>query len=393
MNRLMPFTLLLPALVSVTVARDAQANPMDLAPERLQTCTDPSKFTPPTPCGEWRTNGAAITGNYYRADNAAFAKLMSQYAMAIAPTAMHPARTTGYGGFEMSLFGTMTTISKDEAFMKMGTEGPIGANTNQFASSNATPDSVLQLYGVSGRKGLPYGFELQGSVAYMANTELVSMGGGIRWSIFEGFRKGVPGAIPDISVGGYVNTLTGSSKVKITVPALDVQISKPFTVANQLIIQPYIGWQLVWVSVDSAVVDGTPKLDGLSKCNGRVATPAERAAGDTGEFHCQDRTASGSVDAAPKGGAQDSQKLDLNNNMVFSNLRYTRQRAMLGIAFRYEIAHFILHAMTDIVDPEKGVKDGGFCSKQPGDGSNCVDHRIDGLAKQWTFGFTAGVTF
>ena len=90
----------------------ASANPMDLAPERLtQRCTPKANpGNPDVPCGEAfiaPAGGANIT-NYYRPDNAAWAKLVSQYAMAIAPTAMHPARTTGYGGFEMSLFGSLT---------------------------------------------------------------------------------------------------------------------------------------------------------------------------------------------------------------------------------------------------------------------------------------------
>ncbi|GAC1574534.1 MAG: hypothetical protein NVS3B20_06150 [Polyangiales bacterium] len=352
--------------------REAAANPMDLAPERLKTCD----ATVGIPCGEWRAQGASIRGNYFQPDKSAWAKLMSQYAMAIAPTAMHPARTTGYGGFEMSLFATATTVSRDEDFMKKGTEGAI--SEGKFPSSNASPDGVLQIFGVTGRKGLPYGFELQGSVGYIANTELVSLGGGIRWSVFEGFRKGALGAVPDVSVGGYVNTLTGSSKVKMTVPALDVQISKPFTVADQLTIQPYLGWQMVWITADSSVVDGTPAIDGLGKCNARPAIASERTAGDTGEFHCQDRGpgVDGKYSEPAKGSIQDSQKLDLNNNMVFPNIRFRRQRAMVGVLVRYEIAHLLLHVMTDIVDPESGG-----------------DERIKGLAKQWTFGLTSGVSF
>jgi hypothetical protein len=351
---------------------DAAANPMDLAPERLtMPCTPKDSPGGPVPCGEAYTAPAGTgpnVNNYYRPDNAAWAKLVSQYAMAIAPTAMHPARTTGYGGFEMSLFGTITTVSKDEDFMKRGTEGSI--NNGKFSSSGS-PDGALGVYGVTGRKGLPYGFELQATIGYIANTELVVMGGGIRLSPFEGFRKGVLGAFPDISVGGYVNTLTGTNKVKMTVPALDVQVSKPFVIANQLILQPYIGWQMVWVTADSGVVDATPATDGLKGCGARPPTPTEQAAGDTGEYHCQPGPG-----GKPTAAEASASKLDLNNNMVFNNVRFKRQRLFFGVSFKYEIAHLLLHAMTDITDPASGG-----------------DARIEGLARQWTLGMMTGVSW
>ncbi|GAC1552387.1 MAG: hypothetical protein NVS3B10_14560 [Polyangiales bacterium] len=364
------------AFVGVTFgAARAEANPLDFAPERLTApCTPKTRPGGDVPCGGAFIGpaGANVT-NYYRPDNAAWAKLVSQYAWAIAPAAMHPARTTGYGGFEFSLFGTISTISKNDEFMRRGTEGAI--NGGKFPTENGSPDGVLQIYGVQGRKGLPYGFEIQGSAGYMANTEMVILGGGIRLSPFEGFRKGGLGVLPDISVGGYVNTLTGTNKVKMTVPAVDVQVSKPFTVANQVVVQPYLGWQMIWIDVDSGVVDATPKVDGLGNCNARPPTPAEQAAGDSGEFHCQ----SGGGAAGPLGppdAKANAAKLDLNNNLVFNNVRFRRQRVFVGLAFRYEVAHLLLHAMTDLSDPASGG-----------------DERISGAARQFTFGVATGVSW
>lgn len=347
----------------------ARANPMDLAPDRLTTCDK----TSPLACGEVRLNaaGTGYDANYYRADNAAWAKLLSQYAMAIAPLPMHPARTTGYGGFELSLFGQITTVTKDDVLAR-GTEGAITAS-NKFPSKNESPDGVLQLYGVTGRKGLPYGFELQGSVGYMANTELVALGGGIRLSPFEGFRS-----LFDLSAGGYVHTLTGTSKVKVTVPSFDIQISRAFVIANQVVITPMAGWQMVWINADSSVIDTTSNVDGLANCNARPATPDERRAGDTGEFHCQDKLPDGTLKDSASGAA----KLDLNNNVVFKNMRaYRRQRLLLGVSIRYELAHLMLTAAPDLMNPADGAADE--------DGKK----RLDGLAKQWTFGAQLGLSW
>ncbi|MFI5302044.1 MAG: hypothetical protein ACHREM_28470, partial [Polyangiales bacterium] len=218
------------ACASLAWSANASANPMDFATERLGVCSDGSApstaaatATAPFPCPK---TAASPNGTYMIPDNAAWAKLVTAYAIAITPPPMMPARTTGYGGFELSLFGTITTIDSGQSYFQRGTQGPIGTTggASSFPSSNGSVDPVLQLYGIRGRKGLPYGFELQVSIAYMADTEMVALGGGFRWAIFEGFRKGLSKYIPDVSIGGSVNTLTGSNEVKITVPTLDVQI-------------------------------------------------------------------------------------------------------------------------------------------------------------------------
>ncbi len=369
---------------------EAHANPMDLAPERLNSCFQESSI----PCGTAQVQGNAVVGNYLRADNAAWAKLLSSYAVAMAPNSMRPARTTGYGGFEMSLFGQFTTIDKNADYIEKGTEGPL-SDSKRYSSRNNSAEGLLQIYGVTGRKGLPYGFELQGTVGYMANTELVMLGGGIRLSPFEGFRKYL-----DISVGGYVHTLTGTAKVKVTVPALDFAVSRRFVIANTVIFQPYVGWQMLWINADSGVVDTTPQKDGLGDCNARPATQAERDAGDTGEFHCQQRAGTSLVDA-PNGSSEALAKLDLNNNVVFQNMRqYRRQRGFIGLAWRWENLSIILpHVMYDLIDPSDGAPGGTFTDNADYDKTNGQakskdnKERLKGLPKQWTFGATVGLAW
>jgi len=381
-------------------SRPARANPMDLAPERLNTCWQEAGIA----CGQ--PNPAdPRTGNYFRPDNAAWGKLLASYAMALAPNSMRPARTTGYGGFEMSLFGQFTTIDKNASYIEKGTEGPI-SDSKRYSSRNNTAEGLLQIYGVTGRKGLPYGFELQGTVGYMASTELVMLGGGIRLSPFEGFRKWF-----DISFGGYVHTLTGTNKVKVTVPAFDVAVSRQFVIANTVIFQPYVGWQQIWINADSGVVDTTPQTDGLGACNARPATDAERTpgkilpsgqpnVGDTGEFHCQQKVGTTYQEAGP-GSPETLAKLDLNNNVVFQNMRsYRRQRAFLGLAWRWENLSVILpHVMYDLIDPSEGAPGGTFqdnadIDKTTGQSkSKPNSERLKGLAKQWTFGATVGLAW
>jgi hypothetical protein len=230
----------------------------------------------------------------------------------------------------------------------------------------------------------------------MANTELVILGGGIGLSPFEGFRKWF-----DVSFGGYVHTLTGTSKVKVTVPAFDIAVSRQFAIANTVVFQPYVGWQMLWINADSGVVDTTPKTDGLGNCNARPANAAERAAGDTGEFHCQGRAGGAITGDAANGSPEALAKLDLNNNVVFQNMRsYRRQRAFAGLAWRWENLSVILpHVMYDLIDPADGAPGGTFndnadIDKTTGQSkSKPNSERLAGMSKQWTFGATVGLAW
>src|SRR5437868_6494803 len=114
----------------------ARAEPMDLAIERLVTygdqCRDQS--------GHYR-GGVAC-----QPDNRAFKRLVNQLGFALAPTAMHSARTTGYGGFNLALEATYTSLSSDADYWKRGTQGAPDPSTNRTPTSNQSPVSVLQNY-------------------------------------------------------------------------------------------------------------------------------------------------------------------------------------------------------------------------------------------------------
>jgi hypothetical protein len=288
-------------------------------------------------------------------------KFATEFAMALAPTGMHPARTTGYGGVELAFFTQFTTISADQSYWQKGTEGAVTASNN-YPASNPSPDSLLALFGLTARKGLPYGFELQGSIAYVNHTQLSVLGGGIRWSPFEGFRPYV-----DLSVGGYVNTMAGTNKMHITVPSVEAHLSRSFTIARNVMIQPYFGWQMLWLFVDSGVVDLTPLTDPLVGCGARPPTPAEISAGNTGQIQCN-------LDV--------NQRLDLNNNHVFMQIHgVSRMRLLGGVHVRYENAFLLAHIMGDIVNPDQGTTD------------PVIQSYYWGMPKQVTIGLEGGVTW
>src|SRR3954466_10774010 len=96
-----------------------QAEPMDLAIERL--VANPSACLSSDGSGQFVPRGSDPSLKC-QPDNLAFKRLVSQLGFALAPTAMHAARTTGYGGFNLALEATYTSLSSDADYWKRGTQ-------------------------------------------------------------------------------------------------------------------------------------------------------------------------------------------------------------------------------------------------------------------------------
>jgi len=158
------------SLAAVCVsARSASAAPMDPVPDRF------SLSPPGTNC-----QNVTSTASYQPciANNISWSNMMSELGYAIAPSAFHPARTTGLGGFALSLEASFAHINANATdstgtqYWHVGTQGDVNPNTNAFSGVNKYPDSILQIYTLKARKGLPFGFEITGALGYIANTTL-----------------------------------------------------------------------------------------------------------------------------------------------------------------------------------------------------------------------------
>ena len=171
------------SVATLLAASTARAGSMDPATERL--VVQPSGLSNGATCQSVAANPAsAPDGNpndYLCAPaNIAFANLISELGFAMAPNAFHPARTTGFGGFELSVEASYTKINSDAfstepngtkiQYWHAGTQGPTNPATNSFGPMNDSPDSVLQIYALKARKGLPLGFEVTGVLGYMVNS-------------------------------------------------------------------------------------------------------------------------------------------------------------------------------------------------------------------------------
>ena len=336
------------AVAMIAIQSEATAEPMDPALERL--VLNPGCHQKPSPSGGvgdfgvWNPIGGAGADGRCRPDNAAFTRLVSQYGFAVAPTAMHSARTTGYGGFELSLEGSLTSMDDGSDYMKYGTRGSVDPSTNKRSIQNNAPDKYAQVYYLKARKGFPFGLELAGLLGYMNHTSFMIIGSDIRMSLLEGFRQGALGVLPDIAVGGGVRTVTGTPQLQLTTVGVDVQISKPLPLADSSVLTPYVGYQYLWIFGDSGLIDTTPNTDPVGMCGyagpnnpGTPGTPVGSANGDKpydGQPVCDGGT-----------------PLDFNNTFVFNQVRVKRQRIILGANYRWEMVLFGVQYLTDLSDP------------------------------------------
>lgn len=342
------------------VPKAAHAEPMDPALARLvenPSCRDAvGRFVPPEPC---------------RPDNAAFLRLVNQFGYAFAPTAMHSARTTGFGGMALTLEGAYTTISGDASYMRLGTRGASDPSSQEAPTSNPDPSSLLQLYSVKLRKGFGFGLELAGAFGFMPHTSLMSGGVDARISLLEGFRTGVLGIFPDVAVGGGVRTITGSAELQLTVASVDVQIGKPLPIAGTSVLTPWIGYQRLWMFGDSNNIDLTPATDAQDYCGyagiNTPGNPDPRKPTHDGQAVC----------TSPDPNAP----LDFHNNVVFRRARLERNRLLVGFNYRYEIVTAGAQLITDLVSPESSQ-------------NNATDSEIlEGEPRQWTFVLELGAHF
>jgi hypothetical protein len=371
-----PSSIAAAALLSSVIAfsNTARADSMDPALERLVHGAGGDT----TPCS---AAGRYISGSQPCVfDDAAFKKIIAQYGFAFAPLAMYPARTTGYGGFQVGVQAAYTSIDHDAEYWKLGTQGPVDPNTTQNSVRNNSPDSWLQVYYFNLRKGLPFGFELGTNIGYMVHTNIISGGADVRWSLLEGFRTGILGVLPDLAIGAGVRTITGTAEFQLTVASGDALVSKPIPIADSSVFTPYIGYQFIRIFGDSGLVDPTPATDALGYCNyrgqnvpGGWVDPADPPTPPGKPFNGQPVCGNGK-DSSTGSAA------DLNNTKIFQKTRITRHRIVAGISYRYEMVVIGGQFITDVVDPGSA-------------NTNEEEKALSGMPRQSTIAVQVGAAF
>jgi hypothetical protein len=381
MRRIGWITAAVALVAAVAVPREANADTMDPALARLVAAG-----------GEGCRTTGADGGLYYNptsgynpctTNDLGFAKLIAEWGYALAPTAMHPARTTGYGGFDLAFEGAFTKISSDADYWKFGTQGKQDPNNKLFSTINTGPDDFVQVYAMKTRYGfaplaLPLGLlgvELGTKIGFMGNSNIGLLGADFRISLLEGFRTGWPAIFPDLTVGGSVTTITGNPEFQLTVAGADAMLSKPIPIGGAVVVTPYAGYSFIYTFGDSGLIDLTPNTDALNYCGYKGSnTPATGGA-------------SAPFDGQPVCGSGTS--ADFNNTVVFDAVRLMRHRIAAGLQFRFQMVRFGAHFVTDAIDAAEANKDNE--EAQYIDAAGNTANKFEGVPKQYTLAFDFGI--
>lgn len=402
------------ASAAVFAARPALAAPMDPTPDRLyldnpglagsglncqQVASNPNAVLTNSKLGGQMPNSFPCLPN-----NVAWANMMYELGHAIAPTAFHPARTTGFGGFALSLEASYAHINADGTdstgtqYWHQGTQGNPTPN-GSFSTVNSGPDSILQIYTLKARKGLPFGFEIAGALGLIANTTMWLGGADVHWAVLEGYRTGFLGYIPDISIGGGVRTLSGQQSFYLTTVGIDAELSKPIALADSAVLTPYIGAQRLIIYANSSIVNLTPSVDPLQACGfaGNNVVDNPLAPGNTGQTVPGDPKSKpwpkGQFDGSPVCKNELSNHApnnsDFNNQTVFQKQTFNTWRGIAGLTYRYELLYLAAQFALDMED--SSAENSGLSGGPMVNGSAST-FALSG-ARQWTLSLEAGVFF
>ncbi|MCA9601827.1 MAG: hypothetical protein R3A78_06950 [Polyangiales bacterium] len=330
--------------VALPAAR-AKADAMDLTLSRLRVPTSGANL--PAGCSAVGINGLPRD---FCPDDDAWGRLVTELSAVTLSTTPRPARTGGYGGFQLTFGGSMTQIRSDQSYWKLGTRG----DQPTLGAENASPSSSLLTVMGELRKGLPFGFELGATFGHVIDTSLWLVGGDLEWALVEGGIEW----FPDIAVRGTFRTLLGGADFSLFTPGVELIISKPIAIGGSWVLTPLASWSLAWVIASTDVVDLTPDVNAVAECQ-----PDPSVSGTSCTF-------SGTL---PDGRVPGQ---DFNNQAKFADYRATRMRLTVGAEARF--AAFLLSGTFafDLVPAD--ALSGGVPS---------------GVARQWTAMLATGVHF
>jgi hypothetical protein len=201
-----------------------------------------------------RFGTVTMAGDNVIPDNQRFRSLASELGVALAPMLAAPTDTLGYSGFQFSADYNFTTINSDNEYW---------CATQESASCDPgfQKTSMLHKFGIFARKGLwlPIpSFEVGAGALHLMGSDMWAGQVYGKFAVHEGFHDW---PLPSIAVRGAASRLFGENQLDLTVASVDVTIGKQFGVGGSVNVQPYAGWNYLWIIPRSEVIDKTPAVD------------------------------------------------------------------------------------------------------------------------------------
>src|SRR5450432_1994106 len=186
---------------------------------------------------------------------ARFRSLMSELGVVIAPRLQTPADTLGYAGFQFSAELGVTKINNSRPYWN-GVQSVDPGNP-----SSGRPSSYLTTVGGFVRKGMWFplpAFEFGAGAVNIVGSRMYAVQAYAKIALQEGFHGWW---LPSFAVRGSASQLLGTDQVDLNVYGVDVLISKAFGLAGTSRLEPYLGWNVLFIDAQSGVIDATPACD------------------------------------------------------------------------------------------------------------------------------------
>jgi hypothetical protein len=190
-------------------------------------------------------------------DPVLFRSLASELGVVMAPRLVEPADTLGFSGFQFSADVAFTSINQDAAYWRALESSPDPDATAPVSHGGATMSTV----GVFVRKGmwLPLpSFEIGAGVVHLLDSSMVAGQLYAKFALHEGYHR-LP--LPSLAVRGGVSRVMGTDQIDLTIPSIDVAISKHIGILGTFNVAPFAGWNWLLVVPRSEVLDKTPHID------------------------------------------------------------------------------------------------------------------------------------
>lgn len=191
--------------------------------------------------------------------NLEFRQLSSQLGVVLAPHLLTPADTLGFGGFQLSVDYSMTTIDSRAAYWRVlqGSENPTGGGGGTHG------DGLMRTVGLFARKGMWFpvpSMEVGGGAIHLVDSHTWAGQLYTKLALHEGYHQ-LP--IPSLAVRGAVSRMFNQRELDLTVTSVDVTVSKHLGVGSTWRLDPYGGWNALLIIPRSEVIDPTPHADPL----------------------------------------------------------------------------------------------------------------------------------
>jgi hypothetical protein len=268
-----------------------------------------------------------------------YRSLMSELGVAIAPALRTPADTLGFSGFQFSAELGMTQISRDKPFWN-GVAGVEASNP-----SFRRPDAWLTTAGAFVRKGMWFpvpAVEWGAGAMNILGSSMWAVQGYFKLALHEGFHRWV---LPSLSIRGAASQLVGTDQVSLTVGSLDIVISKAFSIAGTARIEPFAGWNALFIDPRSGVIDATPGCDAVQLSQATTpqlvqALPAACPTSQAGTFG------------------------DLGANFTFPDQKViTRYRYFVGIKLKLAVLFLVAEAALIPAGHTRDTSRGGIAAR------------------------------